>query len=425
MNICLLLSKLIGSRKGPPPTYTISGDIVDGAAAAIEGVTVTLTGDASDSTTTDASGDYAFTGLVDGSYTVTPTKTGNTFAPTSDNVTISGASDTSDFVGTTIWSISGTITGTVVEGVTITLSGDADDSTTSAVDGTYSFTGLVDGSYTVTPTMVGYAFTADHEDVAVSGGNVAVDDMVSRLQYVRTFNSDTLGALPADAVEVATAGVTVVSDGVISWYNGNDEDWEPAGLTRCLQLDSNTIGAGAKYRGWNFGLPFVLDTSENINLEILFTMNGDGYIGVLESYLFDSAGDTLDQFDCQKFIQQQWVTVSREMNTRATANRFGAYSEIASGVNGISSAILIGSYWYKLRATLRPSGNSDAALVRASTGAADWSGSGDLSAIYGALTGQDRISIAHYITETGALSAQCILGRIYIGLEADGWPSDT
>ena len=101
MNNTLLLNQTVTA--GGVEVWSITGNIVDGAAAAIEGVTVTLTGDASDSTTTDASGDYAFTGLVDGSYTVTPTKTGNTFAPTSDNVTISGASDTSDFAGSALY----------------------------------------------------------------------------------------------------------------------------------------------------------------------------------------------------------------------------------------------------------------------------------------------------------------------------------
>lgn len=102
MNNTLLLNQTVTA--GGVVVWSITGNIVDGAAAAIEGVTVTLTGDASDSTTTDASGDYAFTGLVDGSYTVTPTKAGDTFVPTSDSVTISGASDTSDFVGySPIW----------------------------------------------------------------------------------------------------------------------------------------------------------------------------------------------------------------------------------------------------------------------------------------------------------------------------------
>jgi hypothetical protein len=44
--------------------------------------------------TADASGNYAFTGLSDGAYTVTPAKNGYTFTPASQTVTISGASRT-------------------------------------------------------------------------------------------------------------------------------------------------------------------------------------------------------------------------------------------------------------------------------------------------------------------------------------------
>ena len=229
MNICLLLSKLIGSRKGPPPTYTISGDIVDGAAAAIEGVTVTLTGDASDSTTTDASGDYAFTGLVDGSYTVTPTKTGNTFAPTSDNVTISGASDTSDFVGIAIWSISGDIVdgaAAAIEGVLVTLSGDADDTDTTDSNGHYEFTGLVDGSYTVTPTKTGYGFTPTSDNVTISGASDTSDFVGLFAAAFYDFDADAVGG-PAGATS--------------AWYRGSLQSDAEEVYTSTAALFDNRI----------------------------------------------------------------------------------------------------------------------------------------------------------------------------------------
>lgn len=83
-------------------SWAITGTITDGtdAAAAVEGVTVTLTGDASDSTTTDSNGDYALSGLADGDYTVTPTKTNKDFIEESSAVEISGANVTGeDFKG--------------------------------------------------------------------------------------------------------------------------------------------------------------------------------------------------------------------------------------------------------------------------------------------------------------------------------------
>src|SRR5206468_8940116 len=41
--------------------------------------------------TADASGNYSFTGLLNGAYTVTPTKSGFTFTPANQPVTVSGA----------------------------------------------------------------------------------------------------------------------------------------------------------------------------------------------------------------------------------------------------------------------------------------------------------------------------------------------
>jgi hypothetical protein len=74
-----------------PIRYTISGTVTGDVQ---DGVTITLTGDDSDTTTTDSNGDYSFTGLSNGSYIVTPSKSGYTFDPTYKNVTISLGSKT-------------------------------------------------------------------------------------------------------------------------------------------------------------------------------------------------------------------------------------------------------------------------------------------------------------------------------------------
>jgi len=68
-------------------TWSISGTI---SGAASSGVTVTLSGTASASTTTDALGNYSFTGLANGGYTVTPSLAGDVFSPSSQPVTVSG-----------------------------------------------------------------------------------------------------------------------------------------------------------------------------------------------------------------------------------------------------------------------------------------------------------------------------------------------
>lgn len=71
-------------------THKISGTITLGGSA-IEGVAVATKGAVA---TTGTDGKYQLTGLVDGSYTVIPTKTGYNFSPNSQSVTISGADET-------------------------------------------------------------------------------------------------------------------------------------------------------------------------------------------------------------------------------------------------------------------------------------------------------------------------------------------
>lgn len=85
-------------------------------------------------------------------------------APTGNVVVtvLGSASNGSSFTVTASCSsctLSGTVTGPWVSGVTITLSGTASPSTTTNSSGQYSFTGLASGSYTITPTLAGYTYS--------------------------------------------------------------------------------------------------------------------------------------------------------------------------------------------------------------------------------------------------------------------------
>jgi hypothetical protein len=71
------------------PTFTISGTVTPKASGA--GVAMLLTGPTGATATTDASGNYSFPGLPNGTYTVTPNKSGLAFTPTSLSETVNGA----------------------------------------------------------------------------------------------------------------------------------------------------------------------------------------------------------------------------------------------------------------------------------------------------------------------------------------------
>lgn len=153
-----------------PQTWSLSGAVTP----ALQGVTVTLGGAAQGSTTTDDKGSYSFTGLSNGSYSVTPTLNGYIFNPASKQVTINNGNLTNiNFVVTSAqtWSISGTIT-PATSGITVNLSGASTASTTTDGSGNYAFAGLSNGTYNITPSQLGYNFTPSSVTVTISGANV-------------------------------------------------------------------------------------------------------------------------------------------------------------------------------------------------------------------------------------------------------------
>ena len=69
-------------------TYSAAGKVTGTAAA---GTTLTLTGPSTATTTVDASGNYNFSNLSSGTYTITPSSPGVTYTPASQTVTINDA----------------------------------------------------------------------------------------------------------------------------------------------------------------------------------------------------------------------------------------------------------------------------------------------------------------------------------------------
>lgn len=128
------------------PTYAIAGT-VSGAAHA----TITLTGAATASAIADSSGHYRFAGLVDGTYQVTPSRSGYRFSPASATISVAGADRGDvDFTGIALHTISGKVspTGPAITRVNVIVDGE----TTSfpvAADGSFSIPGLPDDTYSV------------------------------------------------------------------------------------------------------------------------------------------------------------------------------------------------------------------------------------------------------------------------------------
>src|SRR2546430_2106855 len=127
----------------PPgtPTWTISGAVTPAASGV--GTTLVLSGAATGTVTADAAGNFTFTGLANGTYTVTPSKTGFTFNPAKQSVTVSGANVTGiNFTAAPVptWNISGTVSPSANGAhTTLTLSGAGTGTVTADAAGNFTF----------------------------------------------------------------------------------------------------------------------------------------------------------------------------------------------------------------------------------------------------------------------------------------------
>jgi len=82
------------------PGYSIAGRIATSAGAPLIGVTVSRSG-SSTTVLTNSAGYFLFTNVANGSYTITPAKSGSTFSPATKTVVVNGATASGqNFIGT-------------------------------------------------------------------------------------------------------------------------------------------------------------------------------------------------------------------------------------------------------------------------------------------------------------------------------------
>ena len=241
-------------------TWSISGSISPASSGG--GATVTLSGSASGTVIADANGNYSFAGLVNGSYTITPSKTGYTFSPVNQAVTISGASRpgvnfTAQGTGPT-WSISGSISpASGGSGATVTLSGTASATTVADANGNYSFAGLANGSYTVTPTKNGYTFNPVNQAVSVGGSDasginfaaVAPSNSISLDANVSQDGSKASTTITSPTFSTATANellLAFIATDYVSGTNTTVKSISGAGLTWTLVERTNGQSGSAE-----------------------------------------------------------------------------------------------------------------------------------------------------------------------------------
>ncbi|MGH9967360.1 MAG: MSCRAMM family protein, partial [Pyrinomonadaceae bacterium] len=148
----------------PKPQISIAGRVIDENNAAMQGVSVRLSGSQSVATQTDANGQYHFAGLpTSGVYTVTASKRHYTFASPEQTFVNPSSEKGGDFTATlNRHDVGGRLSdssGIGVTGATVTLSGAVGATTTTDGGGNYSFIDLpAGGAYTLTPSKANYTF---------------------------------------------------------------------------------------------------------------------------------------------------------------------------------------------------------------------------------------------------------------------------
>jgi hypothetical protein len=214
------------------------------------GVAIYLSGAATAPAITDADGNFSFTGLANGTYTLIPVLAGYTFSPVCTAVVISGA-DVPDinFVATAnilpTYNISGTVTGAVLSGVTITLSGAATGTTTTDASGNYSFTGLVAGDYTLTPSLTVYTFTPSSLTPTVVDENIIGQNFAATVTFTQ---ADLTGTWKVKVLTAAggwlRSTVTIDADGIATFGGDCEAGGEatcPSGMTITWAIDTDGV----------------------------------------------------------------------------------------------------------------------------------------------------------------------------------------
>lgn len=210
------------------------------------------------------------------------------------------------------YTISGIISGDVQGGVTLTLSGDATDSTVSAGDGTYSFSELPNGTYTITPGLAGYSFTPNSRTVTVSDANVVGLDFAAtavgpepgwtHLYYDMAGTS--YNPRPTDCLRQGGL-LELWSDAAVNQYVvvlSGDVDGDGEKEVVCCQTRTVRIYSGSGSLENSFVLPgsvshhvhLLADADSDGDLDIFLSSEDEG--GTLTAYAYDALGAELQTY---------------------------------------------------------------------------------------------------------------------------------
>lgn len=262
----MLLVPLAACDEGtpPPPTGSIEGTVtIEGTGA--DGVTVTLNDGMT--TTTAGGGAYRFAGVEGGAYTVTISgyPSDANFDATQASATIASANQVVqvNFSGSYIRTSSilgaATLEGEGLSGLTVSLSGMSEGTTTTADDGAFAFTGLRAGTYTVELSgfdAEAYSFSNTSHNATVAVGASAEVNFAAT--HIRTASIRGTVMVGEDGLSGVLVSLTGVSEATATTDDAGSYEFEN------LQEGSYTVAiSGFNAREYGFEV-----TTQNVSLDV-------------------------------------------------------------------------------------------------------------------------------------------------------------
>ncbi len=190
------------------------------------------------------------------------------------------------------YTISGTVSGDVHSGVTMTLSGDGSYITLTDSGGNYSFSGLVNGSYTVTPSNSGYTFTPTSKNVTVSEADVTGVDFISTaavnsVAWIKSYGER--GSESADSIQLTTDNGYIIAG---TTYSDEAREW---GICVLNLNSTGNISRQQFFKG--FGLnglsrPLIQKTGNDYIIALTY-LNIDNLRDDIGLIKYDSSEDTV------------------------------------------------------------------------------------------------------------------------------------
>jgi len=270
-------------------TYSITGSVTQNGNG-LSWVTVNYGGN--NTVTTGSNGNFTISGLSNNTYTLTPSLSGYTFLPASEQVVINGSSQTAGTFAATVipntFSITGSVTlnGTGLSGVAINYG--SNNTVTTASDGSFAIGGLSNSTYTLTPSLSGYTFLPTSENVTINGSSQTAGTF-SATAIPNTYSiigSVTLNRNGLSGVTINYGGnnmVTTASDGsfTIGGLGNNTYTLTPSlsGYTFLPASENITINESSQTAG-----TFVATAVPNNSITGSVTLNGTGLSGVTVNY---------------------------------------------------------------------------------------------------------------------------------------------